>query len=425
MSSEPAIECHDLGKRYHIYERPQDRLKQALLRWTGKRYYHDFWALRGVSFTLPRGESLGIIGRNGSGKSTLLQMVTGTLTPTEGSVAVRGRVAALLELGSGFNPEFTGRENVFLNGAILGINRAEMLERFDSIAAFADIGEFLDQPVKTYSSGMHVRLAFAVAASVDPEVLIVDEALAVGDMLFQAKCTARIRRLLDTGCTLLLVSHGLDAVRTLCRRCLWIHKGEVQALGDSREVTQQYARDSYVENNAIAADRAAEAATQPVATLIAHVGRTLPRADDPQAPIAPTRIALIGEDGPAESLRQGERYSIEVELEARTDLDHVSVGILIKDRHGVELTGESIFNTRQHGLQVRAGQRVVVRFAAQNNLRPDDYHIALRVNRVTRWDRADNVLFYNDDAALAFRVLQDPDRPMWFRFRHPFEVTIS
>jgi lipopolysaccharide transport system ATP-binding protein len=197
-NNELLISARSVGKSYHIYVKPQDRLKQAL--WRGRRqYYREFWALRDVSFDVHRGEAVGIIGRNGCGKSTLLQIIAGTLTPTEGEVRVSGRVAALLELGSGFNPDFTGRENVYMNGAILGVSRSEMEKRFDDIAAFADIGEFLDQPVKTYSSGMFARLAFGVAINVDPDILIVDEILAVGDAIFQAKCFRRIDRLRQQG----------------------------------------------------------------------------------------------------------------------------------------------------------------------------------------------------------------------------------
>jgi ABC-type polysaccharide/polyol phosphate transport system ATPase subunit len=187
-----ALTVRDLGKVYQIYDRPQDRLKQALWRWR-RQFYREFWALRHVSLDVRRGETLGIIGRNGSGKSTLLQIICGTLTPSEGSAEVHGRLSALLELGAGFNPEFTGRENVYLAAAMLGLSRGQIDAIYDQIVAFADIGEFIDQPVKTYSSGMYVRLAFAVAISVEPEILIVDEALAVGDIFFQQKCMRHMR----------------------------------------------------------------------------------------------------------------------------------------------------------------------------------------------------------------------------------------
>ena len=236
---ELAVEVDGVGKMYRIYNRPQDRLKQML--WRGRRSYgREFWALRDVSFAIGRGETVGIVGRNGSGKSTLLQIIAGTLAPSVGDVRVAGRVAALLELGSGFNPEFTGRENVFMNGAILGLSREEMERRFDDIAAFADIGDFMDQPVKMYSSGMVVRVAFAVQAFVPKDILIVDEALAVGDMFFQAKCMALMRRMLDDGVTVLFVSHDTGAVKSLCRRALLLDRGRLITDDSAQTVAEQY-----------------------------------------------------------------------------------------------------------------------------------------------------------------------------------------
>ncbi len=234
------IRIHNVGKMYRIYDRPQDRLKHMLLWRFGRHYGREFWALRNVSFEVRRGETVGIIGRNGSGKSTLLQIIAGTLAPTEGEVQVRGRVAALLELGSGFNPEFTGRENVYLNGAILGLSREEIDARFDDIAAFAGIGEFIDQPVKFYSSGMVVRLAFAVQAHVSPDILIVDEALAVGDIAFQHKCTRHIKKLIDDGTTFLFVSHSTGSIKSLCLRGLWLDSGRVYYYGSAGVAVEKY-----------------------------------------------------------------------------------------------------------------------------------------------------------------------------------------
>ncbi len=239
-SSDVVISVRNVGKMYRIYDQPQDRLKHMLLWRFGRHYGREFWALRGVSFEVRRGETVGIIGRNGSGKSTLLQIIAGTLAPTEGEVQVKGRVAALLELGSGFNPEFTGRENVYLNGAILGLSRDEIDARFDEIAAFADIGEFIDQPVKFYSSGMVVRLAFAVQTVVNPEILIVDEALAVGDVYFQHKCMRRIKMMIDSGMSLLLVTHDTATTKRFCRRAVWLDSGQTQAIGDAGIVVEKY-----------------------------------------------------------------------------------------------------------------------------------------------------------------------------------------
>jgi lipopolysaccharide transport system ATP-binding protein len=232
-----------------MFERPEDRFKQMvvprlerLIGRSPRRYFRDFAALSDVSFEIGRGETVGIIGRNGSGKSTLLQIVCGTLQPTSGSVEVNGRVAALLELGAGFNPEFTGRENVFLNAAILGVPRKEMEWRFDDIARFADIGPFIDQPVKTYSSGMYVRLAFATAINVDPDILVVDEALSVGDEAFQRKCFARIEDIKDKGGTILFVSHGAQTIVQLCTRAILIDAGEKVLEGKPKLVVGQYQR---------------------------------------------------------------------------------------------------------------------------------------------------------------------------------------
>lgn len=236
----PAVAVHNLGKCYHIYNKPEDRLKQALFRFRGKNYFDEFWALRNVSFEVSPGEAVGIVGRNGSGKSTLMQIIAGTLAPTEGQVTVRGRVAALLELGSGFNPDFTGRENVHTYATILGMTRREIDEKFDEIAAFADIGRFLEQPVKTYSTGMRVRLAFAVQVQVRPEVLIIDEALTVGDNLFQKRCHERLRLLREAGTTLLFVSHQQEIIRTLTSRCVLLHAGAMRAVGAPGDVLLEY-----------------------------------------------------------------------------------------------------------------------------------------------------------------------------------------
>ena len=249
-SNDIAIHVSNLSKCYDIYNRPADRLKQfifpRLQGLVGKmpgQFYREFWALNGVGFEVKKGETVGIIGRNGSGKSTLLQIICGTLTPTLGEVETNGRIAALLELGSGFNPEFTGRENVYMNGAILGLARAEIDTRFDAIVDYADIGDFIDQPVKTYSSGMLVRLAFSVSVNIDPDILVIDEALAVGDAEFQFKCMERLDHLTRSGVTLLFVSHDLGTVRAFCNHAIYLEKGVIKATGAAEDVTELYLLD--------------------------------------------------------------------------------------------------------------------------------------------------------------------------------------
>lgn len=241
-----AISVKNVSKKYHLYDTPKHRLMEALHPFR-KKYYHDFNALHDVSFEVRKGSSVGIIGKNGSGKSTLLKIITGVLTPTSGSVLVSGKLSALLELGAGFNPELTGIENVYFNGTLMGYNREEMDVRLDDILAFADIGEFVNQPVKTYSSGMFVRLAFAIAVCVDPEILIVDEALSVGDMAFQQKCLERLRILREKGVTILLVTHDIMLTRNYCEYVVYLRDGNVALVADAETGGEAYIRDTKAE----------------------------------------------------------------------------------------------------------------------------------------------------------------------------------
>ena len=242
MTNEIAIKVEDLSKCYHIYEQPRHRLLQMIFR--GKRrFYREFWALKEISFDVKKGETIGIIGRNGCGKSTLLQMICGTLNPTHGNITSHGRIAALLELGSGFNPEFSGAENIVLYGAILGLTRNQMVERYNRIIEFADIGEFIDHPIKTYSSGMVVRLAFATAIHVSPSILVVDEALAVGDTAFQQKCLMRIRDMQREGVSIILVTHSNNTLIEFCDRGIYIKNGAMVLDGPCRDVVKAYGDD--------------------------------------------------------------------------------------------------------------------------------------------------------------------------------------
>lgn len=243
MSSEFAIEVSNLSKCYQIYDKPSDRLKQMLSR--GRRqYFKEFWALKDVSFKVKKGETIGIIGRNGSGKSTLLQLICGTLNPTQGEIKVNGKVAALLELGAGFNPEFTGVENVYMAASLYGLTKEEINQKFDDIVTFADIGEHIDQPVKTYSSGMYVRLAFAVIAHVDADILVIDEALAVGDAFFTQKCMRFLRDFMEQG-TVLFVSHDTASVINLCDHAVWLHKGHIRQKGSPKILARNYLAELY------------------------------------------------------------------------------------------------------------------------------------------------------------------------------------
>ncbi|MBL8498584.1 ABC transporter ATP-binding protein [Nitrosomonas sp. JL21] len=265
-NSETAISAHGLSKCYQLYPHPKDRLKQFLWphRWLGARqYYRELWALRDIDLTIRHGEVIGIVGQNGSGKSTLLQLVCGTLTPTQGEVQINGRVAALLELGAGFNPEFTGRENVHMSAAIMGLSATEIAERLEEIIDFSGVRDFIDQPVKTYSSGMFVRLAFSVAISVDPDILVIDEALSVGDGAFARKSFTRIMQMRDAGKTILFCSHSLFQVESLCTRALWIHQGQIVLDGESAQVVTAY--QAFLDKNS--SDPTLEAPLAPSITL--------------------------------------------------------------------------------------------------------------------------------------------------------------
>jgi lipopolysaccharide transport system ATP-binding protein len=241
---EVVLQTNDVSKCYHVYKRPQDRLRQFFVR-KDRKLYEEFWALRGVSLQMKRGETLGIVGKNGAGKSTLLQLIAGTVKATSGNITVNGRVTALLELGSGFHNDFTGRENIFVAGALLGLGREEVDERMERIESFADIGEFLDRPVKTYSKGMFARLSFAVYANLDPDIFIVDEALAVGDARFRHKCMYRFRQMQEQGVSIIYVSHDAPSMKHICDRVIWLDQGNVRQQGESKEVVDAYLTDLF------------------------------------------------------------------------------------------------------------------------------------------------------------------------------------
>jgi len=320
MSIAPVISAKSLGKCYQQYANPQDRLKQFL--WRGKRQYHrEFWALRDINFNIMQGEVVGIIGRNGSGKSTLLQLVCGTLAPTVGEVAVRGRVAALLELGAGFHPEFTGRENVFMSAAIMGLSREEIAARYEDIVEFSGIRDFIDQPVKTYSSGMYVRLAFSVAISVDPDILVIDEALSVGDGVFSRKSFDRIMELKKAGKTILFCSHSIYHIHAICNWCLWLDAGVLRKSGETGEVLSAYA--NHLEMEANKAEAGADASNKP----------DLPH--DFTARITAVKMARNGQVGANLVLQSKEDdFSISVDFLSSASVSVPSIGVGIRTSDG-------------------------------------------------------------------------------------------
>jgi lipopolysaccharide transport system ATP-binding protein len=332
-----AIEARDVAKMYRVYPSPSARLKEILS--VGRRKYHqEFWALEGISFEVPRGGALGVIGLNGSGKSTLLEIVAGTLEPTRGSVSTRGRVAALLALGAGFNPEFSGRENVYMNGEILGLSRGEVDRYFPRIAQFAEIGEFMERPVKTYSTGMYLRLAFSVAIHVDPEILVVDEVLAVGDAIFVNRCVQKFAEMRKRGVTVLLVSHDLALVKLLCDRAMLLSRGRVLAVGEPTDVVNRYNGMVLERQQAFAESQAALPPAASAESLITDSLAYSYRHGDQQAVVA--AVELFGESGqPVRVLRSGELARVRVVIQFRESHPRPVAGIMIRTRIGMEVFG--------------------------------------------------------------------------------------
>lgn len=372
MSSDISIKVENLSKLYEIYDHPRDRLKQFVVprlqrafRQPPRQYFREFWALKDVSFEVKRGETVGIVGRNGSGKSTLLQMICGTLNSTGGGIQTHGRIAALLELGSGFNPEFSGRENVYMNGTVLGLSKEEIDRRFEAIAAFADIGDFIEQPVKTYSSGMYVRLAFAVIAHVDADILVIDEALAVGDAVFTQKCMRFLRKFKERG-TLVFVSHDMGSVLNLCERAIWLHGGQLRQMGESKEIAENYLQYTLQEVygqeaklqeldtvNACLADTEATPKESAVGGADAapimdycsqmRVSENLNEANGWKTgagEILSVRLEhLILQ--PHDVFQGGEMVRMVITAKAHQDMDRPILGFLVRDRLGQDLFGEN------------------------------------------------------------------------------------
>lgn len=408
MSFEPAISIRNISKCFEMYDTPRDRLRQFFAP-RGRKYYREFWALNDISFDVAAGETVGILGRNGGGKSTLLQIIAGTLTPTHGEVRVNGLLAALLELGSGFNPDFTGRENVFLNGAVLGFSRERMEEKFAEIEVFADIGEHMEQPVRTYSSGMYVRLAFAVQACVDPQVLIVDEALSVGDEKFQRKCYDYIEGLRARGCAILIVTHATSTVEKFCQRAVLLHKGRLHGIGEANAIIDQYHALLYSDEKAYLryvnseAAEASEASPPHVAIGTEPAGTASEGWDDggparqgfAEAPGlgAATRTAAetsgklrayiegwsatddAGE--PCEVFMSGERVILSARIKAFDAIEEMQFGILLRTVEGVSAFGSSTMYHHANLRHVAAGDVCEVKFAMDLALCEGTYFVTL------------------------------------------------
>jgi lipopolysaccharide transport system ATP-binding protein len=419
MTDQVAVSVHDLTKKYRLFSTPMERLKESLhpLR---KRYHKEFWALKGITFDVPKGQVVGILGRNGSGKSTLLQIIASVLQPTAGTVTVNGRVAALLELGAGFNPEFTGRQNVLLNGAIMGVSTDEMLKRMPTIMAFADIGDFFDQPMKIYSSGMYVRVAFAAATNVDPDMLIVDEALAVGDAKFQYRCFQKIQEFKQRGATIMLVTHAAELVIRHCDRAILLDQGRLIADGAPDAVARRYIdlleeRDSSpsLPDSALpSVTQSSSASMQPFfqvsetaktvnAFLVErhNTDRCSRRATynageytqkDPRADIVDF-LVVCGDRIDAVHVTSGDEIDIYVKVRFHADVERPCFGIALNSVDGVQIYALNSAWTTSEPIPARAGDFRIARFHMTFALNSGDIFLDVGVDELHEGVRYANV----------------------------------
>ncbi len=444
MTANTAISVNNITKTYRLYEKPSYRIVEALL--PGKKILHKpFKALDSISFQVEKGEFLGIVGKNGSGKSTLLQLICGIFPPTSGHIAVNGRISALLELGAGFNPEFTGRQNVYLNATILGFTKEEIDQKIDTIVAFADIGDFVDRPIKMYSSGMVVRLAFAVQANVEPDILVVDEALSVGDSYFQAKCTKRMSELIDNGVTILYVTHDITSVPLICNRAIYLEQGKVKNIGNAIDVVDSYLRDLRDEQyrngllpevveeedqpTAIKQNTSATGTHHPVSPegdkrLLASAYQSFARRVEPyRYGTGGARIRyleLLDEDGnPTENFGFRERVTIRAYIDIYKEVDALNCCVIVRNKHGVEIMH---CTTREYGYSfdtVAKGRQVEVDICFENILKPmEAYSIHYTVNNTYSLENQEILDLV--ELATVFNVKPDPENPVYYLIWHPF-----
>jgi lipopolysaccharide transport system ATP-binding protein len=416
MGEEIAISLKNVSKCFQRYDRPVDKLKEILL--PGKSRADEFWALKDINLDIPKGQTVGIVGRNGSGKSTMLQIIAGTLTPTSGEVTVKGRVSALLELGSGFNPEFTGRQNVFFNGRLLGLSQKEIEDKFDEIASFADIGDFIDQPVKTYSSGMFVRLAFAVAVNVNPEVLIVDEALAVGDIVFQHRCMRKMRSLMDSGVTTLFVSHDSGAIKTLCNWVVMVHDGQIYNKGLPNAVIIEYLKlltdlelasphievqipTQYNNNNQDKDPILTSENTEITSLSTMNFGKATRRGSGKAIIEKIKMLNQLGENaGETPVFGFNEEVTLVVELKVYKPLNGCIFGFYVCDKNGNELIGTNTFEENIKIDNLEPGENLEIAFKFKLPLKASSYSLT-----VAGSENYEAITFDWIDNAIVFQVL--------------------
>lgn len=417
MCSDAALTLHDVAKYYEIYQKPRHRLWQML--WRGRRSFcRQFWALADITLEVRKGECLGIVGRNGAGKSTLLQLIAGTLTPSRGQIQVNGRLAALLELGSGFNPDFSGRDNIYLNASILGLTKAETDAAYPKILEFADIGDFIDLPVKTYSSGMALRLAFAVMANIDADILVIDEALAVGDAFFTQKCLRFLREFMQKH-TVIFVSHDMNAITSLCSRAVLLDSGRISFTGSAREVAQKYLEEMYADQQDDMQPGKVEfhAPKLREKDMRAELFASAPLRNDMRVfnsasflegfgtgKATVEQVELVDDEGNAYAwVVGGEKARLCVVCHVNAAIGSPIVGFLVRDRHGQEIFGDNtwlVYGKKYGSLQ--AGDTLVTTFEfIMPILAPGEYYITAAIAEGTP---EEHIQHHWRHEALAFTV---------------------
>lgn len=427
------IRINNVSKAYRMYENPADRVKEVFSV-KKKSYHRDFFALKNINISIKKGENIGIIGKNGCGKSTLLKIITGILQPSQGSVKVEGRISAILELGAGFNPEYTGIENIYTNGMIMGFSRKQMEEKVNDIIQFADLGDFINQPVKTYSSGMYARLAFSVAINIEPDILIVDEALSVGDMGFQHKCMNKMKELIDTGVTVIFVSHDTFAIKSLCQRCIYLKDGEVLADGNAIQVTDLYLMDTR-KKIYTAEEKEIEAANK---TAIEEIEADLPKIEVEEQEaveekryeslrygtggIKIKRVVMTNDAGEeCDHFEYNQMMNLNIFAKCYKDVQNLNCCIRIRDKNGIDITGTTTYEEKIKIRPLKKDESVEISFRAPNKLKHDmTFSVGVTLND-TR-NIADQTILDHIDIAYTFKSVYNPERPVWYTYYQDYDI---
>ena len=427
MNKESVIQVSNLYKEYHIYNSPLDRLKDSLFFGLNVNK-KNFLALQNINIDIFKSQTVGIVGLNGSGKSTLLKIIAGVVNPSKGKVKINGIVSAILELGAGFNKEATGLENIYLNGLAYGLTKKDIDNMIEEIVSFSELGDFINRPVKTYSSGMYARLAFSVAIHVKSDILIVDEALSVGDAKFQQKCFKKIRQLQENGMTILFVSHSLDSVVQLCDEAILLDKGVLISKGPTKEIVKLYNHMLFGESNKKNISKSIELTFEDIdedINLSKEIEYAMENLKGGNIFTNITSSILNINMQPIDTCISGEKIFIQINIFSNFNIGGISVAVEIYDKKGLLLTGESIFNKFNKSISFKKEENKKILFSFNADFCEGDYFMQLRINRVTTIDRRDNILLYINEQSNKFTILQNKQDPIWFKVKKDFDILLS